>query len=281
MYKLVASDMDETFLDGDHAIPAANLDALARLRELGVLFVPSSGRPYQSIMENFRGIDQHLLEDSYVISYNGGFINRYGDPEPLISTTMDRAIIEPLYRYGVEHRVPMHIYTTSGKIFTQFLMPSERAYVSNLSGIIGLDDTQRTLDFAGDEPFVKILYVGEDLDEAKALGERVSPLLDRARTDVTYSSNRYVEFVPAGIDKGTGLAHLASMLGIDIAETIGMGDSANDLAMIRAAGLGVGVANVSDDTRPFCDLILETDAARGALPELVDRVIVPSMSAAR
>ena len=277
MFKLVASDMDETFLDGEHKIPPANLDALARLREMGVLFVPSSGRPYQSIMENFRGIDQRLFEDSYVISYNGGFINRYGDPEPLISTTIDRDIIESLYRYGVEHRVPMHIYTTSGKIFTQFLMPSERAYVSNLSGIIELDDAQRTLDFAGDEPFVKILYVGENLGEAKELGERVAPLLDRTRTDVTYSSNRYVEFVPAGIDKGTGLAHLAAMLGIDIAETIGIGDSANDLAMIRAAGLGVGVANVSDDTRPFCDLILETDAANGALPELIDRVIAPSI----
>ena len=279
MYRLVASDMDETFLDGEHKIPSANLDALRHLRELGVLFVPSSGRPYQSIMENFRGIDQRLLEDSYVISYNGGFINRYGDPEPLISTTIDRDIIEPLYRYGVEHRVPMHIYTTSGKIFTQFLMPSERAYVSNLSGIIELDDTQRTLDFAGDEPFVKILYAAEDLDEAKELGERVAPLLDRTRTDVTYSSNRYVEFVPAGIDKGTGLAHLAEMLGIDIAETIGMGDSANDLAMIRAAGLGVGVANVSDDTRPYCDLILASNAADGALPELIDRVIAPSMRA--
>ena len=43
MYKLIASDMDETFLDGAHRIPAANVDALRRLRELGVLFVPSSG----------------------------------------------------------------------------------------------------------------------------------------------------------------------------------------------------------------------------------------------
>ena len=74
MYKLVASDMDETFLDGHHRIPAANLNALRRMRELGVLFVPSSGRPYQSIMANFADIDQELLQGSYVISYNGGFI---------------------------------------------------------------------------------------------------------------------------------------------------------------------------------------------------------------
>ena len=60
------------------------------MRELGVLFVPSSGRPYQSIMSNFADIDQSLLEGSYVISYNGGFINRYGVDTPLLSTVMDR-----------------------------------------------------------------------------------------------------------------------------------------------------------------------------------------------
>ena len=103
MYKLIASDMDETFLDGAHRIPAANVDALRRLRELGVLFVPSSGRPYQSIMDNFADVDQSLMEGSYIISYNGGFINRYGDPEPLLATTGDRASIERLYAWGVTH----------------------------------------------------------------------------------------------------------------------------------------------------------------------------------
>ena len=43
MYRLVASDMDETFLDADHAIPASNLRALKRMRELGVLFVLRAG----------------------------------------------------------------------------------------------------------------------------------------------------------------------------------------------------------------------------------------------
>ena len=80
MYRLVASDMDETFLDADHAIPASNLRALKRMRELGVLFVPSSGRWYSSIMDNFSGEDRELIEGGYVLSYNGGFINRVGDP---------------------------------------------------------------------------------------------------------------------------------------------------------------------------------------------------------
>lgn len=271
--------MDETFLDDDHLIPAANVEALRRMRELGVLFVPSSGRPYQSIMSNFADIDQSLLEGSYVISYNGGFINRYGDPNPVLSTTMDRDSVEFLYQYGMEHRLAMHIYTPSGKIFTQFLPPEEATYVRNITGVIQLDDSISSLDFVGDEELVKILYMNSDFEAVKRLGAELPPQLDPALVDITYSSQRYVEFVPAGVNKGTGLVHLAQLLGIDVADTIGVGDSANDQAMIEMAGLGVGVANVTDDVRPLCDLVLETSGRDGAFPELVRRVIEPQHTA--
>lgn len=50
-----------------------------------------------------------------------------------------------------------------------------------------------------------------------------------------------------------------------------MGDSSNDLAMIEVAGLGVGVANVTDDVRPACDVVLEATGTDGALAEVVER----------
>ena len=42
MYRLVASDMDETFLNQEHKIPQANIDAIAEMRSKGVLFVRKS-----------------------------------------------------------------------------------------------------------------------------------------------------------------------------------------------------------------------------------------------
>ena len=83
-----------------------------------------------------------------------------------------------------------------------------------------------------------------------------------------------INIVVADIEKAA--EKWADLLGIDIAETIGVGDSENDRAMIEAAGLGVGVANVSDDMRPCCDLVLYTCADDGAFPELVRRVIEPA-----
>ncbi len=81
--------------------------------------------------------------------------------------------------------------------------------------------------------------------------------------------------MPAGVDKGTGLTRLAEMLGIPMSQVIAVGDSSNDLAMIRASGLGVGVANVTDDVRPYCDVVLETAGTDGAFTEIVERFLEP------
>ncbi len=117
MYRLVVSDMDETFLDANHAIPPANLRALRRMRELGVLFVPSSGRWYSSIMDNFAGEVRELIEGGYVLSYNGGFINRVGDPTPLTTCGLSNECANAIYAKGLELGLCMHVNVADGHVF--------------------------------------------------------------------------------------------------------------------------------------------------------------------
>ena len=50
MYKIIASDLDETLLNRDtRRVSARNLEAIRRASELGVKFVPASGRGYATI----------------------------------------------------------------------------------------------------------------------------------------------------------------------------------------------------------------------------------------
>lgn len=243
VYRLVASDMDETFLDSNHAIPPANLRALRRMRELGVLFVPSSGRWYSSIMDNFPGEARELLEGSYVLSYNGGFINRVGDPEPLTTCGLSRACAEELYARGRELGLAMHINVADGHVFVPDADDDERAYLASISGVTHVNSKDHPdLSFLEGRDIVKILYVNRDFDALQELGASLAPVAERLGVEVTFSSKRYLEFMPAGVNKGTGLARLAEMLEIPLSEVIAVGDSANDLSMIQAAGLGVGVA---------------------------------------
>lgn len=277
MYKLVATDMDETFLDHDHQIPEANIRAMQRMKELGVLFVPSSGRWYSSIMDNFAHLDPALLEGSYVISYNGGFINRVGDPNPLTSCGIGRACAEELYALGRELGKCMHVNVADGHVFVCDAPEAERTYLEKISGVTHFSSAEHTdLSFLDSRDIIKLIFMDPDFEGLQQLGRELEPMTQRLGVEITFSSKRYLEFMPAGIDKGYGLKKLAEMLGIPMDQVIGVGDSANDLAMIKAAGLGVGVANVTDDVRPYCDIVLESTGDDGAFEELVEKYLEPS-----
>lgn len=272
-YKLIASDMDETLLAGDHSLPPANAEALKRLHTLGVLFVPCSGRPYASIMRNFEGIDQRLLERSYVIGYNGGSINRYGDPLPLQTCDIPNDIAAKLLQRGLHLGLCTHIYLQDGTILVLNAPAFERERIDGVRGVVYRDacEDDELDSLTGGAEIAKMIYMDADFAALKRIGSGLRDELHELGIDISYSSNRYLELMPRGIDKGSGVRALAGKLGISMDEVICMGDSSNDLAMIEAAGLGIGVANATDDVRPACDIVLDATGSDGALAEVVER----------
>ena len=96
--------------------------------------------------------------------------------------------------------------------------------------------------------------------------------------DVSYSSNRYIEFNHQGVNKGQGLKKLADILGVDIKETIAIGDNFNDLSMIKVAGLGVGVQNTVEDMKKECDVITKATNNENAVAEVINKYILGTKS---
>lgn len=88
-----------------------------------------------------------------------------------------------------------------------------------------------------------------------ALGDRVAT----ARSHVNY-----LEIGPAGVSKGEALLQLCSRLRIDPATVIAIGDSENDLPMLRAAGLGVAMGNADESVRRVADRVTGTNGSGGA-----------------
>ena len=54
-----------------------------------------------------------------------------------------------------------------------------------------------------------------------------------------FSSDHYLDILPAGTDKGEALSRLCGLLGIPLTDTVAAGDEENDLSMILAAGTGI------------------------------------------
>ncbi|WP_300956388.1 HAD family hydrolase, partial [uncultured Dubosiella sp.] len=67
---------------------------------------------------------------------------------------------------------------------------------------------------------------------------------------------------------------LGNLLGIRKEEMAAVGDNYNDLSMIRAAGLGAGVANTVETMKPECDVILETTNDEDAIADLIRQYVL-------
>lgn len=271
MYRMVATDMDGTFLTERHALLQANIDAVRRMRELGVLFVPASGRPYPTILDNFAEVPD-LIEGSYVISYNGGCVHKVGQAEPLRSVTLPFDALERIFTWGLTQDVGFHIYEASGKVWGHRQAPGEVAYLVGHMGWEPLPGD--SVEFLRDVPVCKILYTHEGIDFLEDLGRRI-PAEVSAGTATTISSRRYFEFNPAGVDKGSGVSWLAEHLGIDLKDVIGCGDALNDLEMIEVVGCGVVVSNGTDDVRAAADYLAKASCDDGVMAEVLSALVEP------
>ncbi len=57
------------------------------------------------------------------------------------------------------------------------------------------------------------------------------------------------ELIDRAFDKGRGVRYVAEELGVPLSDTVGFGDSGNDLEMIETVGVGVCMANGSEELK--------------------------------
>jgi hydroxymethylpyrimidine pyrophosphatase-like HAD family hydrolase len=81
-----------------------------------------------------------------------------------------------------------------------------------------------------------------------------------------------VEVTPAGVSKWSGVLHLAELWNVAESEICAVGDDVNDLAMIRAAGLGVAMGNAVPEVKAAADRIAPTHDEEGLI-QVVEWII--------
>ncbi|MBQ7372300.1 MAG: HAD hydrolase family protein [Blautia sp.] len=83
--------------------------------------------------------------------------------------------------------------------------------------------------------------------------------------EVSFLTGGYhnLEFTKAGVKKGPGLLFLAGHLGIPLEETMAVGDTENDLDILRTAGLGVAMGNAQESVKQTADFITRTNEESG------------------
>jgi hypothetical protein len=82
--------------------------------------------------------------------------------------------------------------------------------------------------------------------------------------------------LPAGVSKGHGVLEALAEVGVSCHNTLAVGDAENDLALLEACGLGVGVSNTVESVKRAADWVLERANGAGIIDLLSDDSFPPS-----
>lgn len=263
--RLIAMDMDGTLLDSDHrTIPAANVAALRAAHAAGIHLALASGRIPDDA--GFFALDAGL--PMHILALNGACCLDRPMGDILRSNRLPArdglALLELLRRHGLHYGVFCdHTLAISKPSMTDDeLRRIWGEYVTRPGGrtqvVCGHDAAQALMRHGVN----KILaYTDADPAALPELGREIRKAFPSLEVTSSWVNN--LEINPIGINKGTALEALARSLGIPMAQTMALGDNDNDIPMLRAAGVGVVMANGTPAARAAADYITASNDAHG------------------
>ena len=269
MYKIIVCDLDETLIRSDKTISKEDIAAIDNARKLGVKFVPATGRGFFQINDLLKTLNLYNQQDEYVIYFNGGVITENKDSNIIHFEGISFNKANELLKRGLKYNVCIHIYTLE-KVYIFKFNDIEKAFLTNMDGKVIMEENN--IDFLKGQKIVKALYMNTDRDYLQKIEKDLEDIL--FDMDVSYSSNRYIEFNHKGVNKGEALHMLSDILGVDVKDTIAIGDNLNDLPMIKEAGLGIGVSNTIKDMVDDCDYITKASHNESAVAEVINKFIL-------
>jgi 3-deoxy-D-manno-octulosonate 8-phosphate phosphatase (KDO 8-P phosphatase) len=148
-----------------------------------------------------------------------------------------------------------------------------RAVVLDVDGVM----TDGSVGFGSDGTTYKRFGVrdGQAIRMALAAGLKVGLLSGRADPGTLRRAEELrLDFVCTGQgDKLAGFRSILAEQGLEADECLYVGDDLPDVPVIRAAGIGVAVADALPEVRECADLVLEASGGRGAVREAIQRLM--------
>lgn len=248
-YKLIAMDLDGTLNNDQKVIDPPTRQALLAAQDRGVRLALASARPLPGLYKE-RDILNLADHHGILIAYNGGAIVDAADGALLSADTMAMEAARRVLR--ALEKLPVTPILDDGK---QFYVTDRNGYkvqyecMNNRMTCTELPNLADGLTWAP----CKIL-MSMDPARLRDIQREIAAFLDDDLT-VVQTAPFYLEVLPARINKGDALRSACRAVGIDPSKAMAFGDSENDIPMLRAAGLGVAMANADDAVKAAADFV--------------------------
>lgn len=227
--RLVALDLDGTLLDDHLNISQRTKETIINLFNRGINVALVSGRPYKAV----EFVRDRLEVDAPIVAYNGGMVITPGKNE-IFSTKIPLKEALKVIRYGEEKELYVKVYIDDILYVKE---PDEKTIVFSKTRNINYKVVGKLSDNIKEDVNMIVMYYDEDINGV------IDEKLNEVGATITTSGSKSIDVIPKGISKEKGLRIIAENLNIERENILAMGNSLNDIEMLKYVGIGIAVKN--------------------------------------
>ncbi|WP_338038500.1 Cof-type HAD-IIB family hydrolase [Microbacterium paulum] len=282
--RIVFIDVDGTILEHGSVIAPSTVTAIRSARRAGHTVYLCTGRSAGDIHPAVReiGFDG-------VISNGGAFAVRIDDDgteRPIAAHLMPRALTDRMLGYFEDRGIHYFLQTDDavyaspgiGAAADEFFRQRRDRHAEDLRAL-GLDDDDAPLPAISYRPLgevdldqvVKATFISADSDTLARAQADLGDAFHVIPGSIPMPGGSNGEIAQLGVNKGSAIVEVLDALGLDAADSVGIGDSWNDVEMFEVVGTAVAMGGADPELQARADFVTTgvlDDGVHGALVRL-------------
>ena len=233
--KIVFLDLDGTLKDDNKKISDRSIKIMERLTNKGIQIVLATGRPLPYTVS----LSKQFNISSYVISSNGAEIYNHIANKVIYNSKISKDDISRLdvlvKKYDLYFVVNALLNSYTNKHFDE---PGKKV-IESLNDI-------------SNETVSQIIIESYDIEKMKLFRKEMSSIetlkiSNKSRNTNLANQILFYDITNVNVSKGNAILKLCEHLNIDMSKTMAVGDSDNDIEMLRAVDVKVAMENSTEN----------------------------------
>lgn len=263
---LVVADVDGTLVTRQKVLTERAQAAVRRLRQAGIRFAITSGRPPLGMAMLFEPLDL----DTPIAGFNGGLLIRR-DRTIIEQRTVPADIAARSIELIRDHGLDVWVYRGNDWLVGK----ADGPHVAHESWTVKFSP-QVVTDVAAELDWVsKVVGVSDDLDLVQRC-EADARAAFGGRATANRSQPYYLDVTNEDANKGAVVEYLSRQFDVPLAEIATIGDQPTDVPMFKRAGFSIAMGNASDEVKRQASVATESCDDEG-FAKAMERFVLGSM----